>query len=69
MKMYGQKIGRIVSLTLAGVSVGIILFVGGCASDTTQQSPYPAGPASGSGTAPAPARPAPRTGGGGGPAD
>jgi hypothetical protein len=35
MKMYGQKIGRIASLTLAGVSVGIILFVGGCASDTT----------------------------------
>jgi hypothetical protein len=69
MKMYWQKIGRIASLTLAGLSVGVILFVGGCASDTAQQSPNPAGPASGSGAAPAPARPAPRTGGGGGPTD
>jgi hypothetical protein len=41
MKMYWQKIGRIASLTLAGVSVAVILFLGGCASDTSQQSPRP----------------------------
>jgi hypothetical protein len=39
MKMYWKKIRRMASLTLAGVSVAVILFLGGCASDTSQQSP------------------------------
>jgi hypothetical protein len=41
MKMYWKKISRMASLTLAGVSVAVILFLGGCASDTSQQSPRP----------------------------
>jgi hypothetical protein len=41
MKMYCKKISRMASLTLAGVSVAVILFLGGCASDTSQQSPRP----------------------------
>jgi hypothetical protein len=77
MKMHLKKIGRMASLTLAGMSVAVMLFFGGCASDTTQQSPSrPAGssgaapaPAGTSGAAPAPARPAGGAGGGGGPAD
>jgi hypothetical protein len=66
MKTYLKKINIITSLTLAGLGVVVMLYVGGCATDTTPQSSYPAGSTSGSGAAPAPARPAPRTGGGSG---
>jgi hypothetical protein len=69
MKMHWKKIGRMASLTVAGMSVAVILFMGGCASDTAQQSPPSSSPAGSSGAAPAPARPAPRTGGGGGATD
>jgi len=60
MKMYRQKISRMVSLTLASLSVAVILFFGGCATDTAQQSP--SRPSGSSGAATTPARPA---GGGG----
>ena len=66
MKMRWKKMSRMASLSLAGISVAVMLFAGGCASETAQQSPNPR-PASGSGAAPA--SPAGGGGGGGAPAD